>query len=225
MFGEKLAVNPLAAYRTRTHLVVIGPLGKMKSFLHVGCGPQYKADLKGFDSDGWREIRFDIDENVKPDIIGTLTDMSLVDTASVDAIYSSHNIEHLYPHEVPVALEEFSRVLKEDGMVVIACPDLQSVCEAVVKDKLLEPLYVSPAGPISPADILYGHRYSLAQGNLYMAHRCGFTYSILKASFAQAGFKNFFGGRRPEKFDLWLVAFKQEIPADEIRKIATIYLP
>ena len=197
----------------------------MKSFLHVGCGPKYKTDLKGFDSDGWREIRFDIDKNVKPDIIGTLTDMSLVDTASVDAIYSSHNIEHLYPHEVPKALEEFSRVLKEDGMVVITCPDLQSVCEAVVKDKLLEPLYVSPAGPISPVDILYGHRYAMAQGNVYMAHRCGFTYSVLNASFAQAGFKNFFGGRRPGQFDLWLVAFKQEMPADETRKIATIYLP
>ena len=47
------------------------------------------------------------------------------------------------PHEVPIALREFYRVLKEDGMVVITCPDLQSVCEAVVQDKLLEPLYKS----------------------------------------------------------------------------------
>jgi predicted SAM-dependent methyltransferase len=109
----------------------------MKSFLHVGCGPQNKTGLKGFNTDEWKEIRFDIDENVKPDIQGTLTDMSLVGTSSVDAIYSSHNIEHIFAHEVPIALKEFNRVLKDDGIVVITCPDLQSVCDAVAKNKLL----------------------------------------------------------------------------------------
>lgn len=197
----------------------------MKSFLHVGCGPQNKTGLKGFNSDEWREIRFDIDKNVHPDIEGTLTDMRLVESGSVDAIYSSHNIEHLFPHEVPIALKEFSRVLKDDGIVVITCPDLQSVCEAVVNDKLLEPLYVSPAGPISPIDILYGHRGYIAQGNEYMAHKCGFTYSSLVRTFFEAGFSNCFGGRRPEAFDLWLVAFKHQISEDEIKEIASTYIP
>ena len=59
----------------------------MKSFLHVGCGPQNKTGLKGFNTDEWKEIRFDIDANVNPDIQGTLTDMSLVGTASVDVIF------------------------------------------------------------------------------------------------------------------------------------------
>ncbi|WP_206075625.1 class I SAM-dependent methyltransferase [Polynucleobacter aenigmaticus] len=103
----------------------------MKKFLHVGCGPQYKTQLKGFNSDDWQEIRFDIDPKVSPDIEGTLTDMVLVPSESVDAIFSSHNIEHIFPHEVPVALSEFYRVLKPDGIVVLTCPDLQSVCEAV----------------------------------------------------------------------------------------------
>jgi hypothetical protein len=44
---------------------------------------------------------------LNPDIVGTMTDMSAVADASVDALFSSHNIEHLYPHEVPVALAEF----------------------------------------------------------------------------------------------------------------------
>ena len=115
----------------------------MKTFLHVGCGPQDKSNLVGFNNDNWKEIRFDIDKDVNPDIEGTLTDMSLVKTGSVDAIYSSHNIEHVYPHEVPIVLKEFYRVLKNDGMVILVCPDLQTVCEAVVNDKLLEPLYES----------------------------------------------------------------------------------
>jgi predicted SAM-dependent methyltransferase len=120
----------------------------MKTFLHVGCGPQNKSNIKGFNNDNWKEIRFDIDKDVNPDIEGTLTDMSLVETGSVDAVYSAHNIEHIYPHEVPIALKEFYRVLKDDGIVVITCPDLQSVCEAVVNDKLLEPLYETPQGQI-----------------------------------------------------------------------------
>ena len=38
---------------------------------------------------------------------------------SVDAILSSQNIEHLYPHEVALALKEFLRVLRPDGFAVI----------------------------------------------------------------------------------------------------------
>lgn len=197
----------------------------MQTFLHVGCGYQNKRDLKGFNSENWREIRFDIDPNVRPDIIGTLTDMSRVESSSIDAIYSSHNIEHLFPHQVPIALKEFYRVLRPDGMVVITCPDLVSVCRSVVEDKLLEPLYESPAGPISPIDILYGHRGFIAQGNHHMAHRCGFTYSVLDRCFFEAGFKHRYGGARPQAFDLWLMAFKNERLDHDIEVLAKMFLP
>ena len=196
-----------------------------KRFLHVGCGPQNKSGLKGFNSEDWREIRFDIDKAVAPDIEGTLTDMTAVESSSMDALYSSHNIEHVFPHEVSIALKEFHRVLKPDGIAVITCPDLQSVCEAVAKDRLLEALYVSPAGPIAPIDILYGHRGFMAQGQVYMAHKCGFTYSTLQSSVLEAGFRNVFGGARPQAFDLWLLAFKQEVTEEAMRKAAALYLP
>jgi SAM-dependent methyltransferase len=200
----------------------------MKTFLHVGCGPKDESQIKGFNNDNWKEIRFDIDKNVNPDIEGTLTDMSLVETGSVDAVYSSHNIEHIYPHEVRIALKEFYRVLKDDGIVVITCPDLQSVCEAVVKDKLLEPLYETSAGDkISPIDILFGWRIPIAQGNEYMAHKGGFTYSALNSSFFEAGFKARYGGRVQERgeYNLFLVAFKEELPEEEIKKIAIPFFP
>ena len=200
----------------------------MKTFLHVGCGPKDESQIKGFNNDSWKEIRFDIDKNVNPDIVGTLTDMSLVNTGSVDAVYSSHNIEHIFPHEVPIALKEFYRVLKDDGIVVIKCPDLQSVCEAVVKDKLLEPLYETPAGDkISPIDILFGWRITIAQGNEYMAHKGGFTYSALNSSFFEVGFKSRYGGRVQEmgEYNLFLVAFKEEVSEEEIKKIAIPFFP
>jgi hypothetical protein len=68
----------------------------MKTFLHIGCGPKRKNQTtRGFNSADWHELRLDIDEGVNPDITGTMTDMSAVADASVDAIFSSHNIEHL----------------------------------------------------------------------------------------------------------------------------------
>jgi len=192
----------------------------MKIFLHVGCGPQNKSTCLGFNNDNWKEIRLDIDKNVNPDIVGTLTDMKSVETGSVDAVYSSHNIEHIFLHEVQIALREFYRVLKEDGIVVIRCPDIQSVCEAVAKDKLLEPFYESPVGPIFPIDILFGNRQAVAKGNEYMAKKGGFTYSVLNNAFGEAGFKIRYGGRVKNGRELALVAFKQKKSEEEIKKIA-----
>ena len=193
----------------------------MKTLLHVGCGHENKSHLKGFNNDHWKEIRFDIDENFNPDIVGTMTDMKSVETASVDALYSSYNIDHIFPHQVPIALREFHRVLKEDGIVVIRCPDIQGVCEAVAQDKLLDPLYDSPAGPISPIDILFGNRKAIAEGNEYMAKKGGFTYSVLNGVLYEAGFKARYGGRSKKGWELTLVAFKQEKSQEEIEKIAS----
>lgn len=197
----------------------------MKKLLHVGCGPQDKSDLKGFDNDNWSEIRLDIDKEVNPDIVGTLTDLSSVKTASIDAVYSAFNIDHIYPHEVPIALQEFYRVLRDDGIVVITCPDMQGVCEAISKDRLIHVLYESSSGPISPIDVLFGNRREISAGNEYMAKKGGFTYSELDRVFFEAGFKTRVGGRREEMYELFLVAFKQEKSKEQIQKIAIPFIP
>lgn len=195
-----------------------------KTFLHVGCGPQRKhGTTPGFNTDAWQELRLDIDASVAPDLIGTMTDMSSVDDASVDAIYSSHNIEHLYPHEVPLALAEFRRVLKPDGFAIITCPDMQSVCALVANGQLTEPAYISAAGPISPLDILYGHRAAMAQGNLYMAHRCGFTWQSMNDTLRAAGFPIVASVARPEAFDIWAVASNSPRSEAEIHQLAAQY--
>ena len=197
-----------------------------KTFLHVGCGPKRKAHTTaGFNRDEWRELRLDIDESIEPDIVGTMTDMSAVPSASVDAVFSSHNIEHLYPHEVPLALAEFSRVLKPDGFAVITCPDLQSVAALIVDDKLTEPAYTSSAGPIAPIDILFGWRQAMTNGNLYMAHRCGFTEKVLRATLGSGGFSTVATHRRAQAFDLWGVASKSTRSGDEIRQLAALHFP
>jgi predicted SAM-dependent methyltransferase len=198
----------------------------MQHFLHVGCGPKHKNQTtRGFNTPDWVEKRLDIDVSVNPDIVGTMTDMSAVLAGSMQAIFSSHNIEHLYPHEVPVALAEFFRVLSDDGFAVITCPDLQSVCTLVADDKLTEPAYVSPAGPIAPIDILFGHRPAMANGNLYMAHRCGFTKKVLSATLQASGFQAVAVMARPSAFDLWALAVKSAMAEADLRALASQHFP
>jgi predicted SAM-dependent methyltransferase len=198
----------------------------MMKLLHVGCGPKSKAHTTpGFMADHWSEIRLDIDPGVAPDVNGTMTDMRAVESSSVDAVFSAHNIEHLYPHEVPQALSEFLRVLSDDGFAVITCPDLKSVCELIAQDKLTDPAYIAPVGPIAPLDILYGHRPAMARGNLYMAHRCGFTQKVLTATLAAAGFRSVATACRPSSFDLWALASKRERNEAELKQLAREHFP
>ncbi len=198
-----------------------------KTLLHVGPSTyRIENTTLGFNDGSWDELRYDIDPSVKPDIIGTMTDMSNVPSASVDAIYSSHNLEHLYPHEVPVALAEFLRVLKPGGFVVLTCPDLKSIAQLIVDDCLEDTAYIAPAGPIAPLDILYGYRAAMAKGNLYMAHRTGFTGKTLMGAFLSARFSKMLAIDRPSPaFDLWIVASKDDMSDEAIRDLARQHLP
>jgi SAM-dependent methyltransferase len=199
----------------------------MRTLLHVGCGRKRKdSTTAGFNTSSWTEVRLDIDPEAGPDIVGTLQSMPAVGTSSMDAVFSSHNIEHLYAHEVPRALSEFLRVLKPEGFLVLTCPDLQSICALVSEDKLMEPAYTAPSGPIAPIDILFGHRASLASGNFFMAHRCGFTRSVLVNSLRQAGFAVTIATRRAHPFyDLWALACVSAIGETDLRALANEHFP
>lgn len=198
-----------------------------KRFLHVGCGGNTKAETTStFASNDWEELRYDIDPAVKPDIVGSMLDMGAVEDSSVDAIFSSHNIEHLYPYQVPMAIREFYRALADEGFAVITCPDIQSVAQLVAEDKLTEVAYESPAGPIAAIDMLYGHRPSLEAGNEFMAHKCGFTKKVLIATLLDNGFLSVAAARRPAPFyDLWAVATKQEVDEEAIKALVSAHFP
>lgn len=183
------------------------PQADKKQVLHVGCG-FYKPEKlhASFRNDEWQEIRLDINPLAKPDIVADMKDMSSVASESVDAVWSSHNLEHLYAHEVPVALNEFWRVLRLGGHVLITLPDIQKLGAAIAAGDLEEAVYMSPAGPICPIDILYGHRPSIEMGNTFMAHKTGFTMKTLGQKLVDAGFEKVRVESRG--FDLWATGFK-----------------
>jgi hypothetical protein len=184
--------------------------------LHVGCGTYHSEKLPlMFRMAGWREIRLDIDPAVSPDVIASITDMQIISDSAVHAVYSSHNVEHLYPHEVPLALREMARVLKPNGFAFIKLPDLQEVSRFIADGKLEDPLYISPMGAIAPLDILYGHRASLERGNLFMAHRTGFTATTLATALIAADFSAVMVQRDIPNFALTAIAFRTRPDAEQ----------
>ncbi len=193
--------------------------------LHVGCGHATieHIPMTGFREPSWREIRLDADEGVAPDIVGTMTEMPSVPTAAVDAVFSSHGIEHLYWHDVPRALTEFRRVLVDDGFVVITCPDLQAAAQMIAEDRLFDTAYISPAGPITPFDMVYSYRPFVQANPEWMSHHCGFTLTTLVAVLSEAGFAQIHGFRGG--FGLWVLASKSPRNAEEMAALATDYLP
>lgn len=179
----------------------------MKTVLHVGCGPANPERLhETFRGEGWKELRLDINPEMQPDVVASITDMQGVGDDSVDAIWSSHNLEHLFAHEVSLALAEFYRVLKPGGLALVTMPDAQSIAAVVAEGRLEDPLYEVDSGPICAIDILWGHRGAIAGGNHFMAHRTGFTAETLRRHFENAGFRC--GRIEARDYALWIVAHK-----------------
>ena len=190
----------------------------MKNLLHVGCGYNTKKDTLKYYGNEWKETRVDVNPDVNPDILGTMKDLSSIQNNSYDSVFSAHSIEHVYIHEVNTVLKAFYRVLKQNGFLVITCPDLKSISKLIVEDKLLEVAYESPAGSINPADMLWGHSNSIKEGNEFMAHKCGFTKKTLMSALTNAGFKSVAAVEIPKFYDLWAVAQKNKVEKEEFLK-------
>ncbi len=170
--------------------------------LNVGCGPRRDRLHPLFRDPDWREIRLDIDPAARPDIVASMSDLGCFAPGTVDAVWSSHNLEHLWEDEARRALAEMVRVLKPTGFALITTPDLARVARKVAAGGLDDVLYHSPAGPVGALDILFGFRPAIARGNAHMAHRTGFDEQRLGRFLVDAGFAEarVWPGRR---FDLW----------------------
>ncbi|MBL4837206.1 MAG: class I SAM-dependent methyltransferase [Kordiimonadaceae bacterium] len=196
----------------------------MKKVLHVGCGQATLKNLPlGFQDGSWEEIRLDISPEANPDIVGTMQDMPEVESGSMDALYSSHNVEHVYFHEVVGVLQEFKRVLKPEGFCVVTCPDIQLVAQKIVAHGIDYPLYNSPAGPITANDILYGHSDSIKHGDHFMAHKTGFDLKGLAQRFEKAGYPLFKGKRNDSQISLWFIGFKAGMDDDLANQMFQTY--
>jgi predicted SAM-dependent methyltransferase len=166
---------------------------------------------------GWEEVRLDIDPDVKPDVVGSITELRGSFAAqSFDAVWSSHVLEHLYAHEVFPALREFIGVLQPDGFALIMSPDLEAVAHHIIKHGIASVAYDSPAGPIRPLDMLYGHTRAIESGHHHMAHRTGFTAERLGNLLLSAGFSTV--STRSDNFEICALALMPQADARAIQQ-------
>jgi SAM-dependent methyltransferase len=184
--------------------------------VNLGSGPRENPSIPDYFKD-WKHLRVDVDSGVEPDILADLTDLSAVPDGYADCVWASHCLEHLYEHQVMTALSEFRRVVRDDGFVCIIVPDLQAVANYVAADRMHEPLYDSPAGPITPHDIFFGFGPAIASGRTSMAHKCGFTPSALQRYFERMSFGEVALRRREKALELVAIA-RVISPADEAER-------
>jgi SAM-dependent methyltransferase len=96
--------------------------------------------------------------------------------ASVDAIYSSHVLEHLTPDEADHALREFHRVLAPGGVLRIAVPDLDQV--------------IAGYDPEAPDAFLEGMLQGRERSTSRHRHWWLYNERSLRAALERAGFRD-----------------------------------
>ena len=163
--------------------------------------------------DGWQHVLLDIDPKGNPDIVCDARRLSTLSPSRFDAVYCSHNLEHYYKHEVLAVVRGFLHVLKADGFAEIRVPDLESVMRTVVERDLDigDTLYVSPAGPMTVRDVIYGWSVEIERSGVdFFAHKTGFTATSLRSVLLAAGFVKVLPFVAKEAFELRTLAFKGE---------------
>jgi len=143
--------------------------------------------------EGWDQDLLDIDSECKPDICCDALEMPETLYEKYNAVYCSHNIEHFYKHDVTKLLINFRNVLIEGGSVEIHTPNIMNMIKVISERGLdIDDVWyrTSQGLPITFHDTLYGWGKAIASGNLYYAHKCGFSAISLYTILEQNGFIN-----------------------------------
>jgi SAM-dependent methyltransferase len=155
----------------------ITPTSGPRSVLIAGSGPD-RTNL--WEDQGFQTTYLDIEARTNPDIVADMTDMGEI--GLFDMVYCCHALEHLYPHQVNLALKEFKRVLKQGGAAMIVVPDLEGVKP---NNQVLER---SDRAPITGLHLFYGDHTQIPEYP-FMAHHCGFIAETLEYALTSAGLK------------------------------------
>lgn len=161
----------------RANLIQATPLVPGEIRLNLGCGDK---KLPGYINVDYAPSR----KGVTPDVMADLRKLTFQE-ASIDEILSVHVIEHFYYWEAIGLLNEWARVLKTGGRLVLECPNILSAAQALLND---------PEGSAGP-----GKEGSMSMWALYgdpnwtdplMCHKWGYTPLSLIRLLESVGFSD-----------------------------------
>lgn len=112
-------------YWVRKCRYAVWPTAGSSLHLHLGCGTKY---LLGF-------VNIDANPLQKVDIWLDVRCGLPFASQSVDSIYSTHMVEHLYPDELGTLLRECARVLKPRAGLRLIVPSLRSAILAYQENR------------------------------------------------------------------------------------------
>jgi predicted SAM-dependent methyltransferase len=92
--------------------------------LHLCCGDK---KLPGY-------LGVDIRQEVAPDILASVDNLSLIEKESVEEIYFCHGLEHIPSNGAASCLLGLKRILKVGGILRLALPDFEALAKLYVAD-------------------------------------------------------------------------------------------
>jgi len=132
--------------------------------LHLGCGKRY---IPGF-------IHIDAVDFSHVDHVSNIDDLSMFKENEIDLIYCCHVLEHFKRNKVISVLQEWRRVLKEEGILRISVPDFEVLCRIYFHTKDINDII----GPIiGKQNYLYNFHYNI------------FDFISLRNALMKSGFK------------------------------------
>jgi SAM-dependent methyltransferase len=96
------------------------------------------------------------------------------DDSSVEAVFSSHVLEHLFMDEVEKLIPELYRVLKKSGVCRVVVPDLDKIVQNYNSE--------------DPRNFIKEIFEVAKRSEVKNSHHSGFTTSLLTKLFSEAGF-------------------------------------
>lgn len=139
--------------------------------INVGCGNRRLPGYVGVDA-----VARPAADHVAP------ADKLPFADASADEVLAVHVVEHVYEWEVPSLLQEWARVLRPGGALVLELPDLRKAAANLVQGRTL--------GRHPDQAHLWAIYGDPTTRDPYMIHRSGWWFDRLRPLVEAAGFKD-----------------------------------
>ena len=173
----------------------------------------------------WDVVWLDLNPTVKPDLLMDARDLGSLEPEQFDAVFSSHFLEHVYPHDLRAAIHGMYHVLKADGFVDITVPNTGRLFQIVAERglDLDSHVYDSPGGPIAVRDFLWGYAPFQAYSHRpeLQLHKNGFSRRTLGNLLIHSDFLSVFMVQ--DDFHLRVIAFKSDTDEKRLRELGLVF--